>query len=569
MRLIKNKNKGFTLVELILTLSVSLGITFMSFQQMLLTQESTQAKIAGQQIKQIGDSVNSYIAVHYDKMASLSNSTGSSTDPGPRTCSTSSSTCIITVQTLINEGLLPTTYTGKNIFNSEYSIVLRRSGSAPYYNVTGMITTNNAWNTANNRVRYDLLGRAMDEAGIDSGMSRDSASIINGYKGSWVQKSSDYSNISKLGQLGFQAGYGSYSYSIYLRRDGTLPMTGNLNMGAQNINNAKDINGSGNLTMSGTGTFGGEVTATNGYGDKITVGGDAASNDYELRLGSAKQLTVYSPNAAQYSTVLRVNRNTVINERMATNGYDPNDVPTGFGGGLRTLDVVSSGTVGVIKSGSSGASANWAAYMTNTGTIYASGNINADGTVNGAYLKATTTSTLGATCSNTGSISKDSTGKLLSCVSGRWSSVDNSPVGSIVIWGSTSIPTGWLECNGQGFNKSTYPTLAQYYPSGAVPDFRGYFLRGLDRGVGRDPDSGRGILSVQQDALQEHSHIAGAETAYHDSVPNSTTRNTPGGEELRSYADRTGGVNTSWNSARTSSETRPKNVAVIYIIKAQ
>jgi hypothetical protein len=28
-------------------------------------------------------------------------------------------------------------------------------------------------------------------------------------------------------------------YSVYLRRDGTLPMTGDLNMGGKNINNVK------------------------------------------------------------------------------------------------------------------------------------------------------------------------------------------------------------------------------------------------------------------------------------------------------------------------------------------
>lgn len=60
-------------------------------------------------------------------------------------------------------------------------------------------------------------------------------------------------------------------YSVYLRRDGKLPMTGALNMGANDINNAK------NITTSDDGNFGrninagGEVTAHNEYGDQITV----------------------------------------------------------------------------------------------------------------------------------------------------------------------------------------------------------------------------------------------------------------------------------------------------------
>ena len=371
-------NKGFTLIELMLVISVGLAITFASFQQMLRINEDNQAKIIGEQIKQVGNSVNSYIAVHYDKLSSLQDSNGSTQDLGPRTCGISTSTCSITIKTLINEGLLPQTYSDKNLFNSPYTIIIKRSGTSPYYNVTGLITTDNAWIGEKNNIRYDLLGKAMQEAGVDSGMSRENSNILNGYKGLWNHTNSDYYNITKLGQLGFQVGYGSYSYSIYLRRDGTLPMTGNLNMGSQSINNALDINGAGNLTMNGKGNFGNEISAKNGYGDSITLGGDASSNDYELRLGSGKPLSIYSPNSTQYSTVLSVNRNTVIGERLATNGLNPNDLPAGWAGGIRTNDIYAAGTI------ATGSGGNIPAYMNSSGQIYASGNITVGGNVNTA-----------------------------------------------------------------------------------------------------------------------------------------------------------------------------------------
>ncbi|PIJ49344.1 hypothetical protein BV501_12965, partial [Erwinia sp. OAMSP11] len=211
----------------------------------------------------------------------------------------------------------------------------------------------------------------------------------------------------------------------------------------------------------------------------------------------------------------------------------------------------------------------------NAGTINASGNITSNAnvisqnTVQARYLYPTQTVTIGGSCSPSGIIGKDSTGDSVPCINGRWTKSSGVPVGTIAIWGSYNIPDGWLECNGQGFNTGAFTELAAIYPSGTVPDFRGAFLRGLDRGIGRDVDSGRGLLSYQNDALQNHTHIAGTETALHDGVPNSPTRNTPGGEEVRQYADRTGDVNTSWGGARVSSETRPKNFAVIYIIKAR
>lgn len=370
-----SRKKGFTLVELLLVLAVSMGISFLSFQKLVQDSDNTLAKVAGQQISQLGEAVNSYISVHYDTLSTLTNSTGSSTDPGPRTCVAGNNSCTITIATLVNEGLLPSTYGSTNIFKSPYTIFLKRSGVAPYYNVTGMITTSNPWIGSNNSIRYDLLGRAMQEAGIDSGMTRLSTTQMNGYNGNWIQTNATYSNITQLGQLGYQVGYGTYSYSIYLRRDGTLPMTGALNMGAQDINNAK------NITASGKGIFGGEVTATNGYGDKITIGGDAVSNDYEIRLGTGKTLTIYSPNAAANSTVLSVGGNTAVSGRISASGFDPNDIPTGWGGGLRTFDVVASGTIALIKSGTPASAGNLAAYMNLNGDIYSSNTINTSGTM--------------------------------------------------------------------------------------------------------------------------------------------------------------------------------------------
>jgi hypothetical protein len=70
----------------------------------------------------------------------------------------------------------------------------------------------------------------MQSAGIDSGMTRDSSSKVSGFNGAWTASATDYPNIDKTGQLAYQTGYGTYNYSVFLRRDGTLPMTGDLNM---------------------------------------------------------------------------------------------------------------------------------------------------------------------------------------------------------------------------------------------------------------------------------------------------------------------------------------------------
>lgn len=68
-----------------------------------------------------------------------------------------------------------------------------------------------------------------------------------------------------------------------------------------------------------------------------------------------------------------------------------------------------------------------------------------------------------------------------------------------------AVPSGCLAFNGQTFNKTTYPILAQKYPSGVLPDLRGEFIRFWDNG--RGVDAGRGLLSAQGDAIR---NITGA-----------------------------------------------------------
>ena len=497
--------KGFSLLELTLVLGIGVAVAFIKFQDMKNEQENINADIAGQEIQRIGSAVNNYISLRYDKLSTLSNAAGNGTDPGPRTCS--GSICTITYQTLINEGILPSGYVPKNSFSStDYTIQLKRSGTSPNYVIDGVVLTNAAW-VEGGRVRYDLLGKAMQSAGIDSATTK-TTSQMNGFGGTWTLQQSDFSAINKQGLLGFRVGYNASLYSAYLRRDGTLPMTGNLDMGNQDIKNAKDITAAGNASFGGKGDFGsnitsggnitaaGQVIAHNGYGDVITFGGDANNNDYEISLGSPKQLTIYSPSAANYTTVLQVNRNTKIDQRLSTNGLDPNEMPPGFSaGGVRTVDVVATGSFYSILAGTTISEGKFGFYARQDGNVKASGNMTVDGRIKtGEYLEIGSVVTAGTSCSPAGLLGRDSTGQVLSCKGGIWS--PEMPVGIPQPWPSATIPAGWLECNGQAFNKSQYPLLAKAYPSGVLPDLRGQFIRGLDNGRGKD--SGRTLLSEQR-----------------------------------------------------------------------
>ncbi|ECJ0198435.1 tail fiber protein, partial [Salmonella enterica] len=51
---------------------------------------------------------------------------------------------------------------------------------------------------------------------------------------------------------------------------------------------------------------------------------------------------------------------------------------------------------------------------------------------------------------------------------------DLNPVGAAIAWPSDTIPAGYALMQGQTFDKSAYPLLAIAYPSGVIPDMRGW-----------------------------------------------------------------------------------------------
>lgn len=153
------------------------------------------------------------------------------------------------------------------------------------------------------------------------------------------------------------------------------------------------------------------------------------------------------------------------------------------------------------------------------------------------------------------------------------------PVGIPVPWPASTAPTGWLKCNGAPFSADQYPKLALVYPSLLLPDLRGEFIRGWDdeRGV----DTGRALLSSQLDSVQNGTGSVQFRAA---SSGNSGVLQVASGAFVRhantginaNTVSPVGGVNASCDEMsfdlsrviRTSTETRPRNIAFNYIVRA-
>ena len=161
-------------------------------------------------------------------------------------------------------------------------------------------------------------------------------------------------------------------------------------------------------------------------------------------------------------------------------------------------------------------------------------------------------------------------GKLKFFDGSNWAEIEVAgggvPIGSIIPWTTTTIPDGWLECNGQAVSRTGFSELfakiGTTFGAGDgsttfnVPDLRGEFIRGWDHG--RGVDSGRVFGSWQADEFKAHDHDLPKDQEGNSTLP--TLFNTPNNDEspIGLKTGVTGGP-----------ETRPRNVALMYIIKAK
>lgn len=165
-------------------------------------------------------------------------------------------------------------------------------------------------------------------------------------------------------------------------------------------------------------------------------------------------------------------------------------------------------------------------------------------------------------------------------VNTRISNIRTVPAGAVFYVAMLNVPTGYLMCNGAGHSTTSYPELFAeigytYGGSGGtfhVPDLRGQFIRGWD--AGRGLDAGRGFGSAQADDYKTHKHgitLSHEQGGSHDQNGFPQTDWT-GGMVFHSPDQPDGSwcyPNGAGNpmSSTGGSETRPKNVALLPIIK--
>jgi microcystin-dependent protein len=208
--------------------------------------------------------------------------------------------------------------------------------------------------------------------------------------------------------------------------------------------------------------------------------------------------------------------------------------------------------------------------------------------------------TLPSSITNGGFLQTDGSGNL------SFQIVAGVPSGSVFCMAVATVPTGYLECNGAAVSRTTYAALfaiigVQYGAGNGsstfnIPDLRGEFVRGYDHG--RGVDNNRSINDPQGASNASHNHsisLSGttstksltgsvariAETmAAHGTAsgvftkrsnvqtpttPNATDSSPAGGFDMDASHNHT--FSASGTSGSQGSEARPRNIAMMYIIK--
>jgi len=168
------------------------------------------------------------------------------------------------------------------------------------------------------------------------------------------------------------------------------------------------------------------------------------------------------------------------------------------------------------------------------------------------------------------------------------------PSGAVFCMAVAIVPSGYLECNGAAVSRSVYQdlydTIGTQYGAGNgsstfnLPDLRGEFVRGFDNG--RGIDSGRSISATpQSDQNKQHNHTASSSVNDSGHVHGTTFDNKkyfPGGgsttityggagsypADTFSMSSATTGVTVATSIGNDGGgETRPRNIAMMYVIK--
>ncbi len=355
-------------------LSIGIGATIaIAFATVGLWQKreemlSQQMAAQGNVLADIGNSINGkYLSIYYSNLVNGTAIPGIANEYAP------------TMAELEAINVVPVGYSTTSTYGTPYVISLAKTPAgcaAPNCDIAGMVYIDGAI-TDPSTGRPLTLDDGAAAIGGDGGYSDlMTPGTISGPDGGWTQPN-PLGNVA--GVLAMRVGYGSSGWSAYVRRDGSLPMEGDLNFKGttgtlHNIANAATVNAQKVVTPAGNGV---QIGSSFLYGDGA-------------------------------NSAIRQNGAPYVQNSAGTEAAD-----------------VNAGNVNASASVNASTDVNAARWVTAGGAVtspylHSTGNAQVDGSISiNAYVQPHGWAPQGGGCSPNGSMGTDGT-QMLSCKDGVW-----------------------------------------------------------------------------------------------------------------------------------------------------
>ncbi|MFL9611180.1 hypothetical protein ACKF11_13950 [Methylobacillus sp. Pita2] len=362
-----SKQQGFTLVEVGIVLIIMTLMVALKIREDAQELRMALAKSQGEQMKVAGKGLYNYALANFNAIVDGTAVAGVANTHAP------------TVAELKTLGYMESGFNANTFYGGTYNFTINKSPATctTDCNIAGLAYTSTPMrDPIDNQVDATLLGQAINAIGADGGGSTRTPAAINGKAGGWTSANPAG---AVTGILAMRVGEGSaLDLSAYLRRDGTRPMTGNLNMGNQSIENLL-------VAISGAACPDIGALATTANGDVLSC-----QNGTWQQQGSAYWKDPVGTAAGLPACTM----STIWQTRLIT-------APTV---GTKPIPYSCNGSA-------------WVALM-----IDDAGNLTVPNTVALGKIQVNDIVAEGSVCATNGLVARDATGLILSCQSGSWKS---------------------------------------------------------------------------------------------------------------------------------------------------
>ena len=230
----RTKQRGVTLVELLIVLALTIAAAWASINVMMDKAQTAKAEIQGGVLNELNNALGTYITNNYNELVNGTAVVGVTNAYAP------------TVAELRTLGVLNAGFSATNMYGGTYGISVFKTPTgcvAPNCDVASHVWLSGPIRNSEGTVDTTYAASAALAIGANGAFSSTmTPGTVFGPNGSW---NATNPLGSQAGAVMARNGFGASGFSMLYRRDGSLPLTGNMDANSQSINNIAAVQSNG------------------------------------------------------------------------------------------------------------------------------------------------------------------------------------------------------------------------------------------------------------------------------------------------------------------------------------